>query len=145
MALPRDYPQSYAECIEWLGSRDSKKVANNTYLHRLPEAVGIKYHNTFIATFHECGHIDVNVGGWFTVTTRERLRAIFPSWPHRPGWSFEADRYEWRMTYRNADNLIEHQPEILRMLRLTARGSWRDHEDGVFAGRGGCVLSGGRW
>lgn len=89
------FPTSYKEAKEMLGNRDSKKLANNTYLVQSltqgwgplengewgfsSDAIAVRLHNTEIVVFHPNGRTTLNTGGWQTPTTRERMRACgFP-------------------------------------------------------------------
>jgi len=65
----------YNELDEMLKGRNaqSKKLANNTYLHRRGDNIAIQLHSTDIATFTPNGDIILNSGGWHTSTTKERI------------------------------------------------------------------------
>lgn len=59
-----------------LGSRESRKLGNNTYLQRRPDgSIAVKLHATDVLTFHSDGRTVYNSGGWRTVTTKERMNA----------------------------------------------------------------------
>lgn len=59
---------------------DSRKVANNTYAHRIDaDNIGIRLHATDVLTFSRDGAITLNTGGWYTVTTKERLNRFLPA------------------------------------------------------------------
>src|SRR6266550_4620766 len=64
--------------------RESRKLANNTYARRRSGQIAIELHATDILTFHSDGRIDVNTGGWDTVTTRSRMNDYLPG-PWRVG------------------------------------------------------------
>jgi hypothetical protein len=65
--------------------RESRKLANNTYAkRRYSGQIAIQLHATDILTFHSDGQIDVNTGGWNTVTTHSRMNAYLPG-PWRVG------------------------------------------------------------
>ncbi len=65
--------------------RESRKLTNNTYAkRRYSGQIAIQLHATDILTFHSDGQIDVNTGGWNTVTTHSRMNAFLPS-PWRVG------------------------------------------------------------
>lgn len=55
--------------------KDSRKVANHTYLVRRGESIALKLHQTDVVTFHQDGTIQLNSGGWQTYTTKERISA----------------------------------------------------------------------
>ena len=58
--------------------KNSRKIANNTYLKRRGENIAILLHKTDIATFKKSGEIVLNTGGWLTRTTKERLNRFTP-------------------------------------------------------------------
>jgi hypothetical protein len=65
---------NYVTAAEKLGSRDSRKVGNNTYLERLDdETIGLRLHSTYVVKFHADGSVTLDSGGWQTVTTKERM------------------------------------------------------------------------
>ena len=62
-----------------LETRDSRKICKNTYLkvlerylHGAPKVIGLLLHKTFIVTF-EPDRIVLDTGGWWTVTTKDRI------------------------------------------------------------------------
>lgn len=55
-----------------------RKIANNTYAERRGEAIAVRLHDTDVVTFHPNGDIQLNTGGWFTVTTKERMNSMLP-------------------------------------------------------------------
>jgi hypothetical protein len=78
--------QSYQEADEQLTGRCHKrrKIANNTWLERRStnfdsdiedpdDEIAVRLHNTDVVTFRRDGAITLNTGGWFTVTTKERI------------------------------------------------------------------------
>lgn len=74
---------TFTQAREKLGNRESKKVANNTYLLKLQDAagnfyIGLKLHDTVIIEYHDDRTV-VNVGRWQTVTTKARLNDYLPA------------------------------------------------------------------
>lgn len=62
------------------GRHGQKKVAHNTYLHRVtPSCIAVRLHQTDIILFHANGTATLNSGGWRTVTTKERLNRFSPA------------------------------------------------------------------
>lgn len=68
---------SYTDCarlVESARDKRSKPVANNTRVEKRGEnAYALRLHATDIATYYEDGRIEINAGGWRTVTTAQRL------------------------------------------------------------------------
>lgn len=74
---------TFTQAREKLGNRDSKKVANNTYLmaRRTPEGeyyIALRLHETDIIEFYENDEMAVFTGGWQTVTTKARINEYLP-------------------------------------------------------------------
>ena len=71
--------QSYQQATDKLGSRESRKLANNTYLVRIDDnTIGVRLHSTYVVTYHTDGRIVLNSGGWQTVTTKQRMNEYSP-------------------------------------------------------------------
>ena len=65
---------NYKIAVEKLGTRDSRKIGNNTYLQRRADGtIAVKLHATDVLTFHANGRTVYNSGGWRTNTTRDRM------------------------------------------------------------------------
>lgn len=78
-------PSTYAEATATLGARDSRKVANNTRVHRAgAECIAVRHWNTDILEHYADGWTAVDVNGWHTVTTWARVNAGLPG-PFRIG------------------------------------------------------------
>lgn len=70
---------TYAQAAERLGTRDRRKIDNNTYLERRDaETIAVRLHETDVVTFHANGTAVLNTGGWMTVTTKDRLNNHAP-------------------------------------------------------------------
>ena len=88
---------NYTEALEILGTRDHKKVANNTYLiRRAPDTIGLRLHNTDVLTFRP-GSVTYDTGGWHTVTTKARMNKFGPS-----GVRVYSDKKVWTV-YREGE------------------------------------------
>lgn len=72
---------------------NERKLANNTYAVRRGDAIAIRLHKTDVLLWHE-DRVTVSffTGGWFTVTTKDRLNAFGPD-----GWNVWADRSIWSL------------------------------------------------
>lgn len=68
---------NFQEAKEALNGRKHKKLANNTYARLEDDKVIIKLHDTDIITYTP-RKVILNTGGWFTVTTKERLNSFSP-------------------------------------------------------------------
>jgi len=58
--------------------KESRKLANNTYLRRRENGIAVQLHSTDILLFAPNGNVRVNTGGWNTVTTKDRISRYIP-------------------------------------------------------------------
>jgi hypothetical protein len=86
---------SYKDAKDQLGTRKTRKLANNTYLVpvTIPEAIAVRLHQTYIVMYKKNGDITLNSGGWRTMTTRSRFDVLLPD-----GWRVWADKGEWYLS-----------------------------------------------
>jgi len=75
--------------------RERRKIANNTWAERRGDAVAVRLHDTDILTFHRDGRIVFDTGGWFTVTTKERMNRYTPAhiWSEQGVWFVNGEPY----------------------------------------------------
>ncbi len=63
----------YAEAEAQLGTRDSRKIGNNTYLERIDaETIGVRLHSTYVIRMTP-EYVELDSGGWHTRTTWSRM------------------------------------------------------------------------
>jgi len=72
----------YSEANQQLTGRnkDSRKVANHTYLQRRGNDITVKFHETDVVIFHPNGQTTLNSGGFQTRTTKERINEFSPAY-----------------------------------------------------------------
>jgi hypothetical protein len=59
--------------------RNTRKVGNNTYAEILPDgSVGIALHGTTVVCIHPDNSATLNTGGWYTITTKDRINQYSP-------------------------------------------------------------------
>jgi hypothetical protein len=57
-----------------------RKIANNTWLERRgDDTIAVRLHNTDVVTYHRDGRVQLFTGGWYTVTTKQRMNAYSPA------------------------------------------------------------------
>jgi hypothetical protein len=78
---------SFTEAAGVLKKRETKKVANNTYVVRTDseDTLALLYHRTKIIYWNADGSIVLNSGGWQTYSTKERLNSFSPQGFYRDG------------------------------------------------------------
>ncbi len=68
-------------------NRQSRKVANNTYLLRHNADIALRLHETDICTITPASKLTIDLGGYNTLTTRDRLNVFLDThsnqWPER--------------------------------------------------------------
>jgi hypothetical protein len=57
---------------------DLLQIAHNTYAIRQGDDIAIRLHLTDIIVFSPCGDTVYNTGGWYSVTTKQRLNRFGP-------------------------------------------------------------------
>lgn len=71
----------YATARNFLGHREKRKLANNTLIAHLGQGhIGVKLHRTWIVIYYPDGNIELNSGGYQTVTTKQRMNELLPPW-----------------------------------------------------------------
>jgi len=114
---------NYKECREYLDGGKNRKntmdrpIANNTRIIQIDDGtIGIKLHDTFVVKYHENSHLDcincgdliqLDTGGWKTVTTRDRMNRFCPLnvWTERGVMYISA--FNWHEIHNNKNQGIE--------------------------------------
>lgn len=101
--------RSYQEAKNVIGNRESKKLANNTYLVHVQDPdrpsigkvdLAVRLHNTYIVIFRQDGKVVLNSGGWQTLTTRDRMNRYIPE-----PWRISQTQGIWYVTgYGHPEN-----------------------------------------
>lgn len=68
---------NYQEAKDTIKNRESKKLGNNTYLHRIEGGFAIKLHDTDVIELYP-SYVKLFTGGWYSLTTKERLNKYAP-------------------------------------------------------------------
>ena len=77
---------TYETAAERLGTRSSRKVANNTYLQRRDDStIALRLHETDVVTFRP-GTVTLDSGGWRTMTTKDRIGYAVPLYAQKGVW-----------------------------------------------------------
>lgn len=70
---------SYETASRFLGHRDKRKLANNTQVERgADDSIGVRLHRTTIVRYYPDGRVQLDSGGWHTVTTKQRISQLLP-------------------------------------------------------------------
>lgn len=108
---------NYQEASDKLGNKDKRRLRErNTYLLREDNAFGdifyVRYHATNILAFLPDGSVKVNNGGWYTVTTKQRLNEYLPY-----GYRISQRKGQWFISspsdefeFENGTNLSDLTP-----------------------------------
>ncbi len=106
---------NYWSAGTYLGRRDSRKLANNTYVERIDdESIGVRLHRTYVVIYKVGGDIILNSGGWHSVTTKQRINQLLPE-----GFGLYSKRYEWFLSTPEGeeeffDGMTIKDPKYLR-------------------------------
>lgn len=68
--------RDYASAASYLGKKKGRPLGTGraTRLQRIDEhSIAIQYHWTYVVTYHDDGTITLDNGGYYTVTTKERI------------------------------------------------------------------------
>jgi hypothetical protein len=68
--------RDYASAASYLGSKRERPLGTGraTRLHRIDEhTIAVSYHWTDVVTYHDDGTATLNSGGFYSVTTKERI------------------------------------------------------------------------
>jgi len=83
--------KSYEDAMQFLGGRDQRKLAHNTWVIAGPFGeIQVVYHRTAIATFRKDGTSEFTNGGHQTATTKQRLNELLPV-----GFGIYQKDFEW--------------------------------------------------
>lgn len=83
----------YESANSFLGNKQERKLANNTLIVRGAEdSIGVVLHRTTIVRYYPDGRIQLDSGGWRTVTTKQRINQLLP-YP----WRLDQTKYEWHV------------------------------------------------
>ncbi len=69
---------------------NQRKLANNTYAIRRGDDIAVRLHDTDVLTYALTGQVTYQTGGWWTVTTKDRMNAFGPD-----RWNVWSDRGTW--------------------------------------------------
>lgn len=79
----------YKEAKNQIRNRQSRKIANNTYLkQRDKDAIAVRLHETDIITLYPDGFVTLNSGGWHTKTTLDRLQTYAPFYVYQKNYTW---------------------------------------------------------
>jgi len=95
MARFTDTVTSFEDAEAFLaGGRDPhyRVIGHNTAVIRVTRAaIAIRYHSTNVITYHRDGRVSFRTGGWYSVTTKDRLNALSPCrvWSEKGDWAID--------------------------------------------------------
>ena len=75
MSIPTTYESALALARKARSLDKGKPVANNTRLYIDGDDVRMRLHATDVVTFHADGSLTLRAGGWYTVTTKDRIHS----------------------------------------------------------------------
>jgi hypothetical protein len=78
MPTTKTHLRSYADCINVVGNRGTKKLAGNLIVYSVGDTFVVRYHETDIVTYHADGTVELNAGRWLTASTRRHINECAP-------------------------------------------------------------------
>ena len=73
MATLKFAGKTFEEANEFLGSKNERKIGNNTTLVRTNEGISVRLHDNTIVVFSNNGNVFISSAGWKTITTKDRI------------------------------------------------------------------------
>ncbi len=98
--------KTYQEALERLGSRESRKIGNNTYLQKRENGIAVKLHETDVVTYLPSGDTILNSGGWKTATTKDRINSYSPKIIHQKNGLWYMGRWHEPENFLFQDGII---------------------------------------
>lgn len=106
---------TYQKLQEKIKNRETKKLANNTYIVREGDSLAVRLHSTNILSFSPDNTITINSGGWKTVTTKSRINEYLgnPSISQDRGlwyWWTSGNQSTWkeqRIPFTDGDQIVD--------------------------------------
>lgn len=100
-----DVVNDYESANRFLGSKDERKLANNTLVVRGAEgSIGVVLHRTTVVRYYPDGRVQLDSGGWRTVTTKQRMNQLL-SYP----WRVDQTKREWYVRDIRSQESIEFE------------------------------------
>lgn len=96
---------NYSDAAAFLSggrNKSSRSIANNTRVERIDaETIGIRLHDTYVVKIHSDGSWQLFTGGWYTVTTKDRINLFAPTrvGSDRGRWYVYSDDWENRTPF----------------------------------------------
>jgi len=113
---------NYTTAKQKLGTRDSRKLCNNTYLQRRADGnIAAKLHGTDVLTFKPDGSVVYNTGGWRTNTTIDRVNGYGAD-----GRWIWRDKGVWTIGNRDKRVLYKDGVTITKRGRIIGGGTLRE-------------------
>jgi hypothetical protein len=118
---------NYGEADKLLQGRckQSRKVANNTYLRRHADCIDVRIHATDVVTFWADGRVELRSGGWNTMTTKDRINRYLPR-----GWQLWSERALWILHWHKCASWQQHEQECLGSKEYLFQDGITIHPDG---------------
>jgi hypothetical protein len=118
--------RSYGDAVRFLNGAKSRKLGHNTWVEDCGDSVSIFYHQTEIVRYYSTGEIQLDSGGWRSVTTKQRLSACSPFQVYSEGngdWAVRTGRE------RNGGDSAQFEDGMTS----DADGRWQGHKARVGA------------
>lgn len=103
--MSKHFGNSYEGAVQFLGSKTSRKIDNNTYLEKYSdrEYAAVRLHSTEVVRYFPNGDIQLNSGGYRTVTTKDKLNVFSPARVYQRDFSWfvnEGEKFQDNIVIR---------------------------------------------
>lgn len=105
-----------------------KPVQNHTRLFKRGEDYAVRLHSTDVVTVHPDGTYTLNAGGWYTVTTKERINSYGPARVSSAGANAAGGSPVW-CVWHKSDPVTE--PKVRKCRACKGAGCWHCGDSGT--------------
>lgn len=105
----------------------SRKLRNNTYLVRIDgDTLAIRFHGTYVVKVTRRGDVILSAGGWYTVTTKDRISSFLSEYSaligNGRGYRLWSERGQWNLYQYDAD--LPPKTRKVRVYRVRYEGCY---------------------
>lgn len=104
---------TYQQANEYLGKKMNRPAGTGRHTRMVRnsgvpgDSIHLKLHNTYVITWYADGRIELNTGGWRTVTTKARINEFLG---RETPWGVYQKNFEWFLSCSDASNPVQIVP-----------------------------------
>ena len=107
-------PKNFEQAVAVLKGRVSMRLGNNTYLEvsdadPLRSFIGVRLHSTYIVKFWPDGSVTLHTGGYYTVTTKERINQFITGRIYQKAykWYYVGHDFDGKLAWDSPEDFTE--------------------------------------